>query len=173
MEENEWVEFFSTYERLLERMVSRYPIGLRDEARQVARIACWRRLAFYDAKRGASLSSYVYLIVRGALLNWDAKEYRWQSRHQFPAPCGEDGEGDWQDMIVDTNAWPPDEAAVWQAWMTHLTEAEARCLTLHIRYGHSLKDVAAIIGIPYERVKKQKQRALGKLRKALETYMKE
>ncbi|WP_047150894.1 sigma-70 family RNA polymerase sigma factor [Aneurinibacillus tyrosinisolvens] len=169
MQDYEWYEFMLKHEPLLEKWTGRYPAGpIREEAKQVARIACWNKLSSYDASRGASLSTYLYLVVRGALLNWYYRERRWQERHCFPAPPDAEGELTWEDTIEDESRLSMEEELIWQDWMSYLPEQEARCLTLHIRDGYSLIEVAARMGAPYERVKKWKQRALAKLRTRVE-----
>lgn len=63
-----------------------------------------------------------------------------------------------------------EEELIWQSWMAYLSQEEARCITLHIRGGMTLRQVADRLGIPYERVKKQKQRAIQKLRTVAEEW---
>jgi RNA polymerase sigma factor (sigma-70 family) len=167
MEEKDWPLFFEEIEPLLERWTARYPVGaMREEAKQIARIACWRRLAYYDASRGTALSSYLFLIVRGALINWYGQERRWRERHSF-LTSGEADEMSWEELISDPNSECLEEAMMWESWMVYLSEQEALCLTRHLRDGWSLQRIATELELPYERVKKWKQRALVKLRKVL------
>ncbi len=168
MEEKDWALFFQEYEPLLERWISRYSAGVvREEAKQVARIACWQKLGLYNPERGASLSSYLFMVVRGALLNWYAQERRWYDRHRLLTAQGDEEEQEGTPEWEDADLLPPDASLVWEAWMAYLSEMEALCLTLHIRDGYSLRAVARRLNVPYERMKKCKQRALGKLRRAL------
>lgn len=175
MQEWEWTSFFAEYDAWIDKCVSRFPPGpWRDEAKQEARIACWKRLARYDAERGMALSSYLFLVIRGGLANWYARERRWQERHCLPSEKVAPGEEvkNWSDTLVGMDTYEMEENLMWQAWMEPLSIDEARCLTLHIRHGLSLRQVAACLGVPYERVKKQKQRALRKLRLIAETERK-
>jgi RNA polymerase sigma factor (sigma-70 family) len=168
MEEKDWLDFFAAYEPLLEKWVSRFPAGvLREEAKQIARIACWRKLALYDPAKGASLSTYVFLVVRGAVINWYEQEKRWRERHCILVLRSEEEELDWESSVADPNAVCPEEDVLWQEWMEGLSELEVQCLTLHIRDGFSLRMVAERLGVSYERVKKCKQRVLDKLRRKM------
>jgi len=139
---------------------------LREEARQVARIACWKGLNSYDDTRGKSMSSYFFMVVRSALINWYNKERRYQQAHVFPTEwMRECEEGSWEERVADPVAVPYAEELIWDAWMESLKEWERTCLTLHLREGYSLLDVAEICQVPYERVKKWKQRGLARLKK--------
>lgn len=140
---------------------------LREEARQVARVACWKRLAYFDNTRGKSMTSYFFMVVRSALINWYNKERRYQQVHLLPSDLmGEEGEeGTWDERVADPVPVPYGEDLLWDAWMEPLTECERTCLTLHLREGYSLVEVAELYQIPYERVKKWKQRGLARLKK--------
>ena len=118
MEEMGWTGFFAEAEPIVERLTARYVSGYwREEARQVARIACWQNAHRYDPGRGAKLSTFLFVIIRRALADF--------------------------------------------------YEREAACLTLHIRDGLPLREVAVRLGLPYETIKKQKQRCLARLRTRL------
>ncbi|MBN6186991.1 sigma-70 family RNA polymerase sigma factor [Aneurinibacillus sp. BA2021] len=176
MEEWQWTQFFAEYDAWLDRCVSRFPPGVwRDEAKQAARIACWRRLAHYNAEKGMALSSYLFLVSKGGMANWYAGERRWQERHcLFSTRLGtQEEEKSWADTLVGADARDIEEELIWQAWMSDLSAEEARCLTLHIRDGLSLREVAEHLHVPYERVKKQKQRTLRKLRRRIEAEREE
>lgn len=154
-------------EPLLEKWTSHFHgKELREEARQVARIACWKRLPHYDGTRGKSLTSYLFMVVRSALINWYHSERRYRETHLLPLPTSdeEDG-GSWEERVADPSPDSFGEDLIWEAWMAVLTERESLCLTLHIRDGYSLFQVAELCQVPYERVKKWKQRGLSRLRK--------
>jgi RNA polymerase sigma factor (sigma-70 family) len=140
---------------------------LREEARQVARVACWKRLAYFDDTRGKSMTSYFFMVVRSALINWYKKEKRYQQVHLLPSDItGEEGEeGTWEERVADPAPVPYGADLIWNAWMESLTGWERTCLTLHLRDGYSLMEVAEMCQVPYERVKKWKQRGLARLRK--------
>lgn len=137
---------------------------LGEEARQVARIACWKRLPFYDSTRGKSLTSYLFMVVRSALINWYRRERTYREYHLLPPGQTEEDGGTWEERVQDPMPVLFGEDMVWDAWMSVLAEHEAYCLTMHIRYGYSLKQVAKMCNVPYERVKKWKQRALFRLK---------
>ncbi|WCK54226.1 sigma-70 family RNA polymerase sigma factor [Aneurinibacillus sp. Ricciae_BoGa-3] len=164
MDQEQWTEWFSEYEFLLNRWTSRFPKGpLQEEAMQIARIACWRRLPSYDPARGASLQTYLFRAVQGALHNWYRRyEARWLERHYLPAPV--EGRELWENEVEDDALQPLDEDLVWQSYLEGLPQDEAQFLTLHYKNGFSLPEVARIMEIPYERLKKRKQRCLVKLR---------
>ena len=140
---------------------------LREEARQVARVACWRRLAYFDDTRGKSMASYFFMVVRSALINWYKKERRYQQVPLLPSELmGEEGEeGTWEERVADPTPVLYGEDLLWDAWMEPLKEWERTCLTLHLREGYSLIEVADLCQVPYERVKKWKQRGLARLKK--------
>ncbi|WCN38113.1 sigma-70 family RNA polymerase sigma factor [Aneurinibacillus uraniidurans] len=163
MDEKKWTCFFAEVEPLVDRITARYAPGFwREEAKQVARIACWQQVHRYDAGRGAKLSTFLFVIIRRALADFYEREALWRSRHVFPG-SGDEEEVNWEETLVAVEE-PMDEALVWESWMGLVSEAEAACLTLHIRDGLSLKEVAVRLGMTYEAVKKQKQRALARLR---------
>ncbi|MED0730589.1 sigma-70 family RNA polymerase sigma factor [Aneurinibacillus aneurinilyticus] len=172
MKEWDWTSFFEEYEPLIEKWLIRFPPGpLREEAKQEARIACWKRLPYYDEQRGMALSSYLFLSVKGTVINWYVREKRWREQHYLPSlplSYGEEG-GSPMELLgaTDNNI---EEELIWQSWMAYLSQEEARCITLHIRGGMTLRQVADRLGIPYERVKKQKQRAIQKLRTVAEEW---
>ncbi|WP_080787887.1 sigma-70 family RNA polymerase sigma factor [Aneurinibacillus migulanus] len=171
MKEWDWTSFFEEYEPLIEKWVARFPPGpLREEAKQEARIACWKRLPYYDEQRGMALSSYLFLSVKGTVINWYAREKRWRERHCLPSlPASHEEEGaERMELLLGTTDHDMEEELIWQAWMTYLSQEEARCVSLHIREGMTLREAAERLGIPYERAKKQKQRAMQKLRIAAE-----
>ncbi|WP_027415554.1 sigma-70 family RNA polymerase sigma factor [Aneurinibacillus terranovensis] len=164
MEEKDWIAFMNKMEPLLEKWTLRLPVGTaREEAKQIARIACWSKLLSYDPERGASLTTYMFMVVRSALNAWFKREYRYHSHHCFPALPSED-ELSWEELIPGEDTDALEEDMLWKAWMAPLSSHEAQCITLHIRYGYSLVEVAKIMGAPYERVKKWNQRSLVKLR---------
>lgn len=166
MDEKKWTCFFAEVEPLVERVTVRYAPGFwREEAKQVARIACWQQAHRYDAGRGAKLSTFLFVIIRRALADFYEREALWRSRHLLAVP-GDDGESEWEETLVATEQ-PMDEALIWESWMGLVSEVEAACLTLHIRDGLPLTEVAVCLGMTYEAVKKQKQRALARLRTRL------
>jgi RNA polymerase sigma factor (sigma-70 family) len=164
MDQAQWTEWFDEYEILLNRWTSRFPKGpLQEEAMQIARIACWRRLPSYDPERGASLQTFLYRVVQGALHNWYGRsEGRWFERHVLPAP--DEGMDPWENGLEDFNLRPLDDHLVWQSYMEGLACEDVQFLTLHFKNGFSLPEVAHLMGMPYERIKKRKQRCLVKLR---------
>ncbi|BAU26534.1 RNA polymerase sigma factor (sigma-70 family) [Aneurinibacillus soli] len=166
MEEMKWARFFAEVEPLVNRLTARYAPGFwREEAKQVARIACWQNAHRYDAGRGAKLSTFLFVIVRRALADFYEREALWRSRHLLPVSGDEEGPG-WEETLMAVEK-PMEEALVWESWMVLVSDTEAACLTLHIRDGLPLRDVAMCLGMTYEAVKKQKQRALARLRTRL------
>lgn len=165
MEEMGWTVFFAEAEPIVERLTARYVSGYwREEARQVARIACWQNAHRYDPERGAKLSTFLFVIIRRALADFYEREARWHSRHLLPATGSEDGRS-WEETLRAEEG--VEEALIWESWMALVSEREAACLTLHIRDGLPLREVAVRLGLPYETIKKQKQRCLARLRTRL------
>lgn len=166
MEEMGWTGFFAEAEPIVERLTARYVSGYwREEARQVARIACWQNAHRYDPGRGAKLSTFLFVIIRRALADFYEREARWHSRHVLPAAESESGQS-WEEAFGAAGE-RVEEALIWESWMALVSEREAACLTLHIRDGLPLREVAVRLGLPYETIKKQKQRCLARLRTRL------
>lgn len=53
--------------------------------------------------------------------------------------------------------------------LSGLSTSEQEIIILHIVYGHGHKEIAKMLGMKYDTIRKRYQRALAKLRKSLET----
>lgn len=115
----------------------------------------WEHL---DPKAGTAVSSYIYTITRRAVVDY----YR---AHRDHAPLGDDLP---DEESFEEDLFRRDMLTSLSAALRRLNERERDIIVLHYSRGDTLRDIAAMMELPYGVVKRSHQTALNRLREELE-----
>lgn len=137
-----------------------------DDLTQVTFIKAWKNIKKFDRNR--NFKTWLFTIAKNTAYDYFKKK----KTIPFSNFINEEGNNKLEN-IAEENILPDellmraDAADVLEKKLQELPEHYRLILTLHYKEDFSLSEIAEILKIPYNTVKSQHQRGLGKLRKLL------